>query len=102
MLSRHKSISLAEQPISDSSEPSSRNRQLYRNCMGRSLLQCIPDSKDLERNTKTRKMGGLSLPDVVRELVKDHTVLRWCSSDFMYEVVDGQKFESRLVELLFK
>jgi hypothetical protein len=47
-----------------------------------------------------RKMGGLSLPDVVRELLKDGGVLRWDATDCLYEVLNGEKFESRLVYLL--
>ncbi len=42
-----------------------------------------------------RKMGGLSLPDVVRELLKERDVLRWDAADCLYEVLNGEKFESR-------
>ncbi len=47
------------------------------------------------RDRKLAKMGGLSLPDVVRALLKDNAVLRWDSAELLYEVVNGQKFEAR-------
>jgi len=46
-----------------------------------------------------RKMGGLSLPDVVRELLKERDVLRWDAADCLYEVLNGEKFESRFNDL---
>ena len=39
--------------------------------------------------------AGLPLPDVVRELLKDPSVLRWDPLESMYEVVDGDMFEMR-------
>ena len=44
-----------------------------------------------------RKMGGLSLPDVVRELLKERSVLRWDPIESLYEVLNGEKFELRRV-----
>ena len=44
-----------------------------------------------------RKMGGLSLPDVVRELLKERNILRWDPVDSLYEVLNGEKFEARQV-----
>lgn len=46
---------------------------------------------------KEDRMGGLALPDVVRELLKDSSVLRWDARDSVYEVVHGDNFEKRLV-----
>jgi len=46
-----------------------------------------------------RKMGGLSLPDVVRELLKEKNILRWDSNEGVYEVVHGEHFEIRFNEL---
>ena len=43
----------------------------------------------------TRKLGGLSLPDVVRELLKERNVVRWDPVEGLYEVLDGDLFESR-------
>mmetsp|Transcript_41829 Transcript_41829/g.84124 ORF Transcript_41829/g.84124 Transcript_41829/m.84124 type:complete len:467 (+) Transcript_41829:170-1570(+) len=48
---------------------------------------------------KEERMGGLALPDVVRELLKDATVLRWDARDSVYEVVHGDNFEKRFNEL---
>jgi len=45
------------------------------------------------------KMGGLALPDVVRELLKDPLVLVWDSRENVYEVLDGDLFELRFNEL---
>ncbi|KAJ1479870.1 hypothetical protein T484DRAFT_1812747 [Baffinella frigidus] len=44
-------------------------------------------------------MGGLALPDVVRELLKDPLVLIWDPRDNVYEVLDGDLFELRFNEL---
>ncbi len=52
------------------------------------------------RVKKLAKVGGLSLPDVVRVLSKDSTVLKWDPAEFLYEVINGPKFESRS-KLLF-
>ena len=41
------------------------------------------------------KMGGLALPDVVRELLADPLVLVWDSRENVYEVLDGDLFELR-------
>ena len=40
-------------------------------------------------------MGGLSLPDVVRELLKERSVLRWDEECGVYEVQNGEHFEAR-------
>lgn len=45
------------------------------------------------------KMGGLPLPDVVRELLREKHVLRWDFKDGVYEVLDGDEFERRFNEL---
>ena len=42
-----------------------------------------------------RTMGGLSLPDVVRELLKERSVLRWDEECGVYEVQNGEHFEAR-------
>ena len=39
--------------------------------------------------------AGLPLPDVVRELLKDPSVLLWDPLESMYQVVDGDMFEMR-------
>lgn len=44
-------------------------------------------------------MEGLSLPDVVRRLLAEPDVLRWDPIEGVYEVMDGDKFESRFNEL---
>jgi hypothetical protein len=49
---------------------------------------------------KSKKNGGecisgLGLPDVVRELLQDPTVLKWHLLREMYEVMDGERFEQR-------
>jgi hypothetical protein len=41
------------------------------------------------------KMGGLALPDVVRELLKDPSILLWDAREQVYEVLDGDLFEAR-------
>eukprot|EP00961_Rhodomonas_salina_P150413 2025833-Rhodomonas_salina.2 len=48
---------------------------------------------------KEDRMGGLALPDVVRELLKDSSVLRWDARDSVYEVVHGDNFEKRFNDL---
>jgi hypothetical protein len=45
-----------------------------------------------------RKMGGLSLPDVVRELLKERNVVRWDPVESLYEVLNGEQFEARQVK----
>ena len=45
------------------------------------------------------KMDGLTLPDVVRELLKDPLVLGWDSRENVYEVLDGDLFELRCPSL---
>ena len=42
------------------------------------------------------KMGGLALPDVVRELLRDPAILKWHSREEVYEVTHGDNFEKRL------
>ena len=42
-----------------------------------------------------RDRGGLALPAVVRELLRDPTILRWHPEDEVYEVMHGDKFEQR-------
>lgn len=42
-----------------------------------------------------RKMEGLSLPDVVKHLLKESGILRWDANEGMYEVLHGERFESR-------
>mmetsp|Transcript_10833 Transcript_10833/g.21768 ORF Transcript_10833/g.21768 Transcript_10833/m.21768 type:complete len:497 (+) Transcript_10833:237-1727(+) len=48
---------------------------------------------------KEERMGGLALPEVVRELLKDSSVLRWDSRESVYEVLHGDNFEKRFNEL---
>jgi hypothetical protein len=38
---------------------------------------------------------GLPLPDVVRELLKDPTILRWDPVEMLYQVIQGEAFEMR-------
>lgn len=45
------------------------------------------------------KMGGLPLPDVVRELLREKSVLRWDFKDGVYEVLNGEEFERRFNDL---
>jgi hypothetical protein len=40
-------------------------------------------------------MGGLSLPDVVRQLLRDPSILKWHPRETVYEVMDGDSFEKR-------
>jgi hypothetical protein len=42
-------------------------------------------------------MGGLPLPDVVRKLLQDPSILKWHPADETYEVMHGEKFEKRSV-----
>jgi len=44
-------------------------------------------------------MDGLSLPDVVKHLLKESGILRWDPHEGTYEVLNGEKFESRFNEL---
>jgi hypothetical protein len=53
------------------------------------------DAAKSSRDKRLAKMGGLSLPDVVRVLLKDNGVLRWDAAELLYEVINGQKFEAR-------
>ena len=52
-------------------------------------------SKD--KKVLDRKMGGLSLPDVVRELLKERNVLQWDPVEGVYNVIHGENFETRFV-----
>jgi len=56
-------------------------------------VACSIISKD--KKTPERKMGGLSLPDVVRELLKERNILRWNADEGVYEVIHGENFETR-------
>ena len=47
------------------------------------------------KNSMGDKMGGLALPDVVRELLRDPAVLKWHARDEVYEVMHGDNFEKR-------
>ncbi len=88
---------ISEQISTDTPELLKRSskRTMHQSRTGKTAqAQSLSDFEG-RRSHKNRKMGGLSLPDVVRELIKDHSVLRWCSNEFEYEVIDGQKFESR-------
>jgi hypothetical protein len=58
-------------------------------------VACSVISKD--KKTPERKMGGLSLPDVVRELLKERNILRWNADEGVYEVIHGENFEARYV-----
>jgi hypothetical protein len=44
---------------------------------------------------KERRMEGLSLPNVVKQLLKESGILRWDPGEEIYEVLDGEKFGSR-------
>ena len=48
------------------------------------------------KKSHERKMDGLSLPDVVKHLLKESGILRWDPHEGTYEVLHGEKFESRL------
>ena len=56
-------------------------------------VSCSIISKD--KKIPERKMGGLSLPDVVRELLKERNILRWNADEGVYEVIHGENFEIR-------
>jgi len=43
--------------------------------------------------------GGLPLPEVVMQLVKDPTVLQWDASQRCYIVIDGERFEHRFNQM---
>ena len=43
-------------------------------------------------------MAGISIPDVVRELLRDPSILRWHAEEEVYEVMDGMSFEHRFLE----
>jgi hypothetical protein len=60
-------------------------------------VACSIISKD--KKIPERKMGGLSLPDVVRELLKERNILRWNADEGVYEVIHGENFETRFNEL---
>ena len=45
-----------------------------------------------------KKMAGISIPDVVRELLRDPSILRWHAEEEVYEVMDGMSFEHRFLE----
>ena len=45
------------------------------------------------------KMGGLPLPEVVRELLREREVLRWDFKEGVFEVMDGEEFERRFNDL---
>eukprot|EP00291_Cryptomonas_curvata_P026467 CAMPEP_0172156986 /NCGR_PEP_ID=MMETSP1050-20130122/3533_1 /TAXON_ID=233186 /ORGANISM="Cryptomonas curvata, Strain CCAP979/52" /LENGTH=493 /DNA_ID=CAMNT_0012826151 /DNA_START=197 /DNA_END=1679 /DNA_ORIENTATION=+ len=51
------------------------------------------------KKSHERKMDGLSLPDVVKHLLKESGILRWDPHEGTYEVLNGEKFESRFNEL---
>lgn len=59
-------------------------------------VACSIISKD--KKMPERKMGGLSLPDVVRELLKERNVLRWNADEGVYEVIHGENFETRYID----
>ncbi|EKX54143.1 hypothetical protein GUITHDRAFT_150166 [Guillardia theta CCMP2712] len=59
----------------------------------------MPSTTPVTKKEEPAKMGGLALPDVVRELLKDPTVLRWDARDGVYEVMHGENFERRFNEL---
>ena len=48
-----------------------------------------------DKKVADRKMGGLPLPDVVREILKDRSILWWNEEEGLYEVNDGDRFEAR-------
>ncbi len=41
------------------------------------------------------RMGGTSLPDVVRQLLRDPSILKWHPCETVYEVMDGDNFGKR-------
>lgn len=45
------------------------------------------------------RCSGLPLPEVVNELLKDSSVLRWDHALRCYEVMDGFKFEEKFNQL---
>lgn len=48
---------------------------------------------------ESERMGGLALPDVVRELLRDPGVLKWHPREQVYEVMHGDNFEKRFNDL---
>jgi len=49
-----------------------------------------------QQRREGEKMGGLALPDVVRELLRDPAILKWHPREEVYEVTHGDNFEKRL------
>ena len=48
-----------------------------------------------KRKGDGERMGGLPLPDVVRQLLRDPSVLKWHPREEVYEVTHGENFELR-------
>ena len=64
-------------------------------------VQELEVEKQVQNKVQKRKrMEGLSIPDVVRTLLKDGDVLRWNKHHCAYEVLDGKAFEERYVKCL--
>ena len=63
---------------------------------GHSMADDIPaESVGKEHKRDSERMGGLSLPDVVRQLLQDSNVLKWHPREEVYEVTHGDNFEQR-------
>ena len=52
-------------------------------------------SSGAQQKRDAERMGGLALPDVVRELLRDPAILKWHPRDEVYEVTHGDNFEKR-------
>ena len=48
-----------------------------------------------QKRADGERMGGLALPDVVRELLRDPGILKWHPREEVYEVTHGDNFEKR-------
>jgi hypothetical protein len=67
----------------------------HRSIVGKYPVDSTMNASSRDKKKGKPKMGGLSLPDVVRVLLKDNAVLKWDTSESLYEVIDGHKFEAR-------
>lgn len=54
-----------------------------------------PGNSAQNKRGESERMGGLALPDVVRELLRDPSVLKWHPREQVYEVMHGDNFEQR-------
>ncbi len=86
-----------EPPQAERESESSKSQysRSHRSIIRKNPIRMVESASSREKKQGTPKMSGMSLPEVVRVLLKDDTVLRWDSDEFLYEVINGPKFESR-------